>query len=129
MRMAQNGEQYSTPASPFVNPASTYQTANPQQLRAAGITPVVINDRNRGLNRPSHRSPLQTVGEYHVEQNYTVSAPIRTSHPPLSNYTMQQQRLHPLPAIGSTRAEVGCYHFCRFIGSLIIQAMCTELLG
>lgn len=30
----------------FRNPASSYQTATPQQLRAAGIQPVVMNDRN-----------------------------------------------------------------------------------
>lgn len=29
----------------YRNPASSYQTATPQQLQAAGITPVVINDR------------------------------------------------------------------------------------
>lgn len=47
MRMAQNNE----PPKPVVsnsisnNPASSYQTATPQQLQAAGIQPVIINDR------------------------------------------------------------------------------------
>jgi hypothetical protein len=30
----------------FRNPASSYQTATPQQLQAAGIQPVVVNDRH-----------------------------------------------------------------------------------
>lgn len=32
-------------AGPYRNPASSYQTATPQQLQAAGIAPVVINER------------------------------------------------------------------------------------
>lgn len=34
-----------TNAGPYRNPASSYQTATPQQLQAAGIAPVVINER------------------------------------------------------------------------------------
>lgn len=30
---------------PYRNPASSYQTATPQQLQAAGIQPVVVNER------------------------------------------------------------------------------------
>ncbi|RYG63285.1 hypothetical protein EON64_16240, partial [archaeon] len=50
MRMANNAEEplhaYSQPAHRHVaDIASSYQTASPQQLQAAGILPVVINDR------------------------------------------------------------------------------------
>jgi phospholipase C len=61
MRMAQNNEP-PTPVNNTANPASTYQTATPQQLQAAGIQPVVINDRTttsiRPNNRPAGRSTL-----------------------------------------------------------------------
>ncbi len=60
MRMAQNNEPLSAiNHSNSANPASTYQTATPQQLQAAGIQPVVINDRNpsniqpRPIGRPA----------------------------------------------------------------------------
>lgn len=69
MRMAQNsgGEVAPTVSGPVVhNASSSYQTANPQQLRAAGIQPVVINDRH-ARNRPAARS-LQLAGQFSAEQ-------------------------------------------------------------
>ena len=48
-RMAQSGEQIRVHGNH--NPATSYQTATPQQLQAAGITPVVINDRLRPIGR------------------------------------------------------------------------------
>lgn len=44
MRVAQNGPDQVV-AGNNQNIASSYQTATPQQLQAAGIQPVVINDR------------------------------------------------------------------------------------
>ena len=58
MRVAQDhdpstfGMKQNESAGVFRNPASSYQTATPQQLHAAGIQPLVRNDRNVGhLNR------------------------------------------------------------------------------
>ena len=58
MRVAQDhdpstfGLKQNESAGVFRNPASSYQTATPQQLHAAGIQPLVRNDRNVGhLNR------------------------------------------------------------------------------
>lgn len=48
MRMAQS-DQAKTVSQAHYNPATSYQTATPQQLQAAGITPIVINDRSRPL--------------------------------------------------------------------------------
>jgi len=39
------GPTASEPSGPYRNPASSYQTATPQQLQAAGIQPIVMNDR------------------------------------------------------------------------------------
>jgi hypothetical protein len=39
--MAQN-ESANVNAGNFVNPASSYQTATPQQLQAAGIQPIIV---------------------------------------------------------------------------------------
>lgn len=44
----------------YRNPASSYQTATPQQLQAAGITPVVINDR------PMVRQKSSTLNSFPV---------------------------------------------------------------
>eukprot|EP01031_Cornospumella_fuschlensis_P029803 gene29803-35984_t len=56
MRMANNGEGSSNAYTPPVHRhvadiASSYQTASPQQLQAAGILPVVINDRGASRAR------------------------------------------------------------------------------
>jgi hypothetical protein len=48
MRMAQSDQAKTISHAPY-NPATSYQTATPQQLQAAGITPIVINDRSRAL--------------------------------------------------------------------------------
>lgn len=43
----------------FRNPASSYQTATPQQLQAAGIQPVVVNDRHAHRHKGSNYNTFQ----------------------------------------------------------------------
>jgi hypothetical protein len=73
LRMAQGGN---SPVVPTVydnntiasrNPASSYQTATPQQLQAAGITPIIINERSN-------------------TSRYATSASISGGRSPLSSY-------------------------------------------
>jgi hypothetical protein len=51
MRMAQSNDvDHPVPSKSYQNPTNSYQTATPQQLQAAGIAPVVLNNR---VNPPS----------------------------------------------------------------------------
>lgn len=115
MRMAQNQNgdhsQQQQQASPFnhsgghhMNPSSSYQTANPQQLRAAGIQPVVINDRN---SRGRHGRSLQLAGQFSAEQFSSSSG--NSANLPISNLnrisgpsTPQQ---YQLPALNSQYSQ------------------------
>lgn len=109
MRMAQNGEQPSQPVSQqYSNPASSYQTANPQQLRAAGIQPVIINDRQLSRNRQQGRSSaFQLAAQYNTELNYNGNSPkVTAGH--AGHYSSQSQypsRISQnLPALNHTHS-------------------------
>lgn len=109
MRMAQNGEQPSQPVSQqYSNPASSYQTANPQQLRAAGIQPVIINDRQLSRNRQQGRSSaFQLAAQYNTELNYNANSPkVTAGH--AGHYSSQSQypsRISQnLPALNHTHS-------------------------
>jgi hypothetical protein len=114
LRMAQNSSGDHTAANSGAvhssNSSSSYQTANPQQLRAAGIQPVVINDRNpRGRN--STRA-LQLAGQYSAEQfSYKEGSQINTDLSFQDNQlpTITRNLAHPvggqLPAV-SPRSHV-----------------------
>lgn len=52
---------------PYRNPASSYQTATPQQLQAAGIAPVVINERTQQRQQkpaPNAYTPYAPTNTY-----------------------------------------------------------------
>eukprot|EP01039_Chlorochromonas_danica_P003494 gene3495-3827_t len=89
MRMATTDESSSRPFVPqrsqAANIASSYQTATPQQLQAAGILPVVINDRN---NRNSRN--LRAVVNTGV-----ISQPNYSQSNYLSNSVTEQSRSIP----------------------------------
>lgn len=84
-RMAQSGDQSRGHFNP--NPATSYQTANPQQLQAAGITPVVINDRSRNVRLFRGSSTSSIEGDQMSKRAYDVVA--RGSSTQLSPYHQQ----------------------------------------
>ncbi len=87
MRMATTNEPTSrnyasnmnTSKFPPVNPASSYQTATPQQLQAAGIQPVVINDRQQQFAKQrlqkQNSQPLFGAGLSHIEESNYYNRP------------------------------------------------------
>lgn len=80
---------------PAVNPASSYQTATPQQLQAAGIQPVVLNDRQmKSRLQKQNSQPLLGAGLSQFEDNnYYTRGSIQSQS---SGYTSQSQQQHNL---------------------------------
>jgi hypothetical protein len=116
LRMAQNSSGDHTAVNRSAvhssNPSSSYQTANPQQLRAAGIQPVVINDRNpRGRNGAR---ALQLAGQYSAEQfSYRGGPQLHSEHPFPDNHVSRNTRNVPhsvsdqLPAVYPRSHDIG----------------------
>lgn len=103
MRMATTDESSSRPFLPqrsqAANIASSYQTATPQQLQAAGILPVVINDRN---NRNSRNLRAVVNSGVSSQPNYSQSNY-------LSNSIAEQSRSLPFrrnPPLGPVQQSV-----------------------
>lgn len=118
MRMAQNSSDHqpSHQANTSVhNPSSSYQTANPQQLRAAGIQPVVINDRTARSHRHTAGRSLQLAGQFSAEQysgqfsNNQARTQSMQTQEGYANYPSAKHRgassIDPLPAV-SARQQV-----------------------
>lgn len=119
-RIAQSGEPQ--PRIQQYNPATSYQTANPQQLQAAGITPIVINDRSRTLRnfRPNSLSsielePLQTTSHANLP------------HPSSRNGLSQLSPYHQQILPRRSPPQVSCFigRLFTFI-SLIPRIMLTD---
>jgi len=66
LRMAQSDTIQATNVGPktaiYVNPASSYQTATPQQLEAAGIQPVIVQNASRSQGIPRMSRDRDTHG-------------------------------------------------------------------
>lgn len=95
MRMATTDESSSRPYVPQRNTsasiASSYQTATPEQLQAAGIAPVVINDRSF-RSRGARPAPQQQQQQQPQMSGYGPSFAQRTSGGPAQS---QSQGLSP----------------------------------
>ena len=89
------------------NPASSYQTATPQQLQAAGIQPIVINDRNNIASTTTivRQQPLPQPSSYQSNRHSTsVSIPNSNSnayHEYGSVNHNKSSSVKPLPVYGS----------------------------
>lgn len=118
LRMAQNSSGDHTAVNRSAvhssNPSSSYQTANPQQLRAAGIQPVVINDRNsRGRNGAR---ALQLAGQYSAEQfSYRGGPQLHSEHPFPDNHVSRNTRNMPHSVGDQLPAVYPRSHVCEII--------------
>lgn len=131
----------------YRNPASSYQTATPQQLQAAGITPVVINDRPMvrqksstlnsfpvyapssaypdqdlvGQNRPYNYDDMRVPGH----QSRTDAPYVNTSSYAKASSTAYHQNAMPnrggAPQINSVEVSPKTYYF-------ILFSICTDML-
>lgn len=91
------------------NPASSYQTATPQQLQAAGIQPIVINDRNVAVASTTtivRQQPLPQPSYQSNRQSTSVSIPSinnNTYHEyGIANHNNKSNNVKPSAAYGST---------------------------
>jgi hypothetical protein len=78
---------------PAVNPASSYQTATPQQLQAAGIQASVVSDRQQ--TKPRVQKQNVQYGGQPEENFYTRANPASTNLGYSSSQQQQQTTLSP----------------------------------